>query len=146
MNQLIQTLSNLNINSSIPVTSGRLSRRALTVVGPTLPLLLSPFSPFPSLAQSNVDDAINGFPQTNQVITDLCKDPPINPKKAFLDVSIDGEPAGRIVIGLYGDTAPLSSSRFAGLVSGATGISYRRKEFVKIMPNYVQHAGNCTDM
>lgn len=146
MNQLIQTLSNLNLNSSIPVTPGRLSRRALTLVGPTLPLLLGPFSPFPSLAQSNGDDAINGSPQTNQVITDFCKDPPINPKKAFLDVSIDGEPAGRIVIGLYGDTAPLGSSRFAGLVSGATGISYRRKEFVKIMPNYVQHAGNCTDM
>lgn len=142
MNHLIQTVS--NPHSSVPVPPRKLSRRALTVVGPTLPLLLGSFSPFPSLAQSNGDDAITASPQTNnQAITDFCKDPPISPKKAFLDVSIDGEPAGRIVIGLYGDTVPLGSSRFAGLVSGVTGISYRRKEFIKIMPNYVQHAGNC---
>ncbi|KAL5066477.1 hypothetical protein RYX36_028214 [Vicia faba] len=31
--------------------------------------------------------------------------------------------------------------RFSKIVSGAAGISYRRKEFVKILPNYVQHGG-----
>ncbi|XP_073125699.1 peptidyl-prolyl cis-trans isomerase CYP26-2, chloroplastic [Henckelia pumila] len=62
-------------------------------------------------------------------------------KKAFLDVSIDGEPVGRIVIGLYGEDVPSGSSRFSDLVSGAGGVSYRRKEFVKIMPNYVQNGG-----
>ncbi|XP_031372222.1 peptidyl-prolyl cis-trans isomerase CYP26-2, chloroplastic [Punica granatum] len=62
-------------------------------------------------------------------------------KRAFLDISIDGEPAGRIVIGLYGDDSPAGAARFSNLVSGAAGISYRRKEFVKIMPNYVQHSG-----
>ncbi|GAV62827.1 Pro_isomerase domain-containing protein [Cephalotus follicularis] len=62
-------------------------------------------------------------------------------KRAFLDISIDGEPAGRILIGLYGDDAPAGAARFSSLVSGAAGISYRRKEFVKIMPNYVQHGG-----
>ncbi|EPS65914.1 hypothetical protein M569_08864, partial [Genlisea aurea] len=60
---------------------------------------------------------------------------------AFLDVSIDGEPAGRIVIGLYGDTVPAGTSRFVDLVSGRSGVSYRRKEFVKITPKYVQHGG-----
>ncbi|MCD7450837.1 hypothetical protein HAX54_008580 [Datura stramonium] len=62
-------------------------------------------------------------------------------KRAFLEVSVDGEPIGRIVIGLYGDSAPFGSSRFSNLVSGAAGVSYRRKEFVRIMPNYVQHGG-----
>ncbi|XP_058091732.1 peptidyl-prolyl cis-trans isomerase CYP26-2, chloroplastic isoform X2 [Magnolia sinica] len=62
-------------------------------------------------------------------------------KRAFLDISIDGEPVGRIVIGLYGDKTPAGAARFSGLISGAAGISYRRKEFVKIMPNYVQHGG-----
>jgi peptidyl-prolyl cis-trans isomerase B (cyclophilin B) len=142
-NQLIQTLCNPQSGSAIPLPPRirKLSRRALTFVGPTLPLLLGPFSVFPSLAQSNGDDALTASPQTNQVITDFCKDPPIAPKKAFLDVSIDGEPAGRIVIGLYDGTVPLGSSRFSGLVSGTAGISYRRKEFSKIMPDYVQHAG-----
>ncbi|XP_030521651.1 peptidyl-prolyl cis-trans isomerase CYP26-2, chloroplastic isoform X2 [Rhodamnia argentea] len=62
-------------------------------------------------------------------------------KKAFLDISIDGDPAGRIVIGLYGDDAPVGTVRFSNLVSGAAGITYRRKEFIKIMPSYVQHGG-----
>lgn len=62
-------------------------------------------------------------------------------KRAFIDISIDGEPAGRIIIGLYGNDAPIGVATFSDLVSGAAGISYRRKEFVKIMPSYVQHGG-----
>ncbi|ESQ27755.1 hypothetical protein EUTSA_v10018882mg [Eutrema salsugineum] len=62
-------------------------------------------------------------------------------KKAFIDVSIDGEPIGRIIIGLYGDDVPAGTARFSSIVSGKAGISYRRKEFVKIMPGYVQHGG-----
>ncbi|XP_010416241.1 PREDICTED: peptidyl-prolyl cis-trans isomerase CYP26-2, chloroplastic-like [Camelina sativa] len=61
--------------------------------------------------------------------------------KAFVDVSIDGEPIGRIIIGLYGDDVPAGTARFTSIVSGKAGISYRRKEFVKIMPGYVQHGG-----
>ncbi|KAJ3694350.1 hypothetical protein LUZ60_009830 [Juncus effusus] len=137
MNQIINP-------SPVALQSKKLSRRALT-----LPFLLTPLIPqFPSLAQSNEENSNSSTSNlsteanaANTVINDLCTNPPISAKKAFLDVSIDGEPAGRIVIGLYGETAPLGSSRFSGLVSGSTGISYRRKEFVKIMPNYVQHAG-----
>ncbi|CAA6665483.1 unnamed protein product [Spirodela intermedia] len=62
-------------------------------------------------------------------------------QKAFLDVSIDGEPAGRIVVGLFGADVPGGAARFAGLVSGAAGITYRRKPFIKIMPGYIQHGG-----
>lgn len=62
-------------------------------------------------------------------------------KQAFLDVAINGEPVGRIIIGLYGDSVPFGATRFSELVSGTAGVSYRRKEFVKIMPNYVQHGG-----
>ncbi|KAF6170467.1 hypothetical protein GIB67_036241 [Kingdonia uniflora] len=62
-------------------------------------------------------------------------------KRAFLDISIDGEPVGRVIVGLYEDGVPAGTARFMGLVTGTAGISYRRKEFVKIMPNYVQHGG-----
>ncbi|CAL5362496.1 unnamed protein product [Camellia sinensis] len=62
-------------------------------------------------------------------------------KQAFLDISVNGEPIGRIVIGLYTNTAPVGTDRFSDIVSGAAGISYRRKEFIKITPNYVQHGG-----
>lgn len=62
-------------------------------------------------------------------------------KQVFLDVSVDGKPIGRIIIGLSDDRAPFGTSRFSDLVSGGAGISYRRKEFVKITPSYVQHGG-----
>ncbi|KAG7019962.1 Peptidyl-prolyl cis-trans isomerase CYP26-2, chloroplastic [Cucurbita argyrosperma subsp. argyrosperma] len=62
-------------------------------------------------------------------------------KRAFIDISVDGEPAGRIIIGLYGDDALAGVARFTNLVSGAAGISYRRKDFVKITSNYVQDSG-----
>ncbi|MCL7024890.1 hypothetical protein MKW94_005424 [Papaver nudicaule] len=62
-------------------------------------------------------------------------------KRAYLDISIDGEPVGRIIIGLNESDAPEGFSRFSSLVSGTAGTSYRRKEFVKILPNYVQHGG-----
>ncbi|XP_021731451.1 peptidyl-prolyl cis-trans isomerase CYP26-2, chloroplastic-like [Chenopodium quinoa] len=66
----------------------------------------------------------------------------VNPtKQVFLDVSIDGKPTGRIIIKLYEQNAPVGAATFRDIVSGKAGISYRRKEFVKIMPNYVQHGG-----
>ncbi|XP_009790730.1 peptidyl-prolyl cis-trans isomerase CYP26-2, chloroplastic [Nicotiana sylvestris] len=71
---------------------------------------------------------------------DYCSDQNVT-NRAFLEVSVDGEPIGRIVIGLYGDGTPVGSARFNKLVSGAAGVSYRRKEFARIMPNYVQHGG-----
>lgn len=76
----------------------------------------------------------------NTVTGDGCSDRRIK-KRAFFDVSVDGEPIGRIVIGLYDNNAPITTGRFINIISGAAGISYRRKEFVKILPNYVQHGG-----
>ncbi|KAJ9567353.1 hypothetical protein OSB04_003319 [Centaurea solstitialis] len=62
-------------------------------------------------------------------------------KRAFLDVSIDGKPVGRVVVGLYGNNVPAGTTKFSDFVSGAAGVSYRRKEFIKITPSYVQHGG-----
>ncbi|WOL01303.1 peptidyl-prolyl cis-trans isomerase CYP26-2, chloroplastic [Canna indica] len=126
-----------------PKTSCKLFRRDLAVAGSSLlPLLISTF--FSKQAKAN-DEApsttttnpeADSFTSTNE----YCSNQPVT-KKAFLDVSIDGEPAGRIIVGLFGDTAPFGSSRFTTLVTGTSGISYRRKEFIKILPNYIQHSG-----
>ncbi|KAF3780940.1 Peptidyl-prolyl cis-trans isomerase [Nymphaea thermarum] len=70
-----------------------------------------------------------------------CSDPSDVTQKVYLEVSIDGRPAGRVVIGLDGKNAPAGTARFVELVSGKAGVSYRRKEFLRIMPNYVQNAG-----
>ncbi|KAK7265034.1 hypothetical protein RJT34_32650 [Clitoria ternatea] len=87
-----------------------------------------------------VNTSSSDEPQENLTTTPSCTERKPT-KQVFLDISIDDEPAGRITVGLYGDDVPAGVDRFSKIVSGAAGISYRRKEFVKIMPNYVQHRG-----
>ncbi|KAI3761249.1 hypothetical protein L1987_51661 [Smallanthus sonchifolius] len=70
---------------------------------------------------------------------DSCTDKVLT-KRAFLDIAV-GKPVGRIVIGLYGNNVPNGSTKFSDFVSGAAGVSYRRKEFIKITPGYIQHGG-----
>ncbi|OAY63470.1 Peptidyl-prolyl cis-trans isomerase CYP26-2, chloroplastic [Ananas comosus] len=107
-----------------PLLLSTLSRRSLALVA--APLLL-----LPAAAAAAADDD-GGV---------LCPGEAPTTARAFLDVAIDGAPAGRIVVALRGGAAPLAAARFAALVSGAAGVSYRRKEFVRITPSYVQHAG-----
>ena len=124
----------------------KFSRRDLTICTSSSLLLLlgsalvQPFSSSRDSARAEQEDSAADIgAQENPPPS--CADDKSPTKRAFLDISIDGKPAGRIVIGLYGGDAPAGVSRFSGLVSGAAGITYRRKEFVKIMPNYVQHGG-----
>ncbi|KAL6994944.1 peptidylprolyl isomerase [Sarracenia purpurea var. burkii] len=122
------------------------SRRDLAIFTTSSLLLLGPPPLAPLLrlpeAQGEEIPDENGEQRENsKSITDPSCGDKTPTKRAFLDISINGEPIGRIVVGLYGGTAPAGASRFGDLVSGAAGISFRRKEFVKIMPNYVQHGG-----
>ncbi|XP_004299245.1 PREDICTED: peptidyl-prolyl cis-trans isomerase CYP26-2, chloroplastic [Fragaria vesca subsp. vesca] len=89
---------------------------------------------------TNVVDSSSNAQEQSSNATPTCGDKTPT-KRAFLDISIDGEPIGRIVIGLQEDEAPFGAARFRNLVSGAAGVSYRRKEFIKITPSYVQHGG-----
>ncbi|KAL8134846.1 peptidyl-prolyl cis-trans isomerase CYP26-2, chloroplastic [Apium graveolens] len=94
----------------------------------------------PTTAESTDATTQEADSVSNVVSGDGCSDRKIK-KRAFFDVSVNGEPIGRIVIGLYDNNAPITTGRFSKIISGAAGISYRRKEFVKILPNYVQHGG-----
>ena len=44
-------------------------------------------------------------------------------RKAFFDISVNNEPKGRIVFGLFGRTAPITAKNFAELCSGEHGFS-----------------------
>ncbi|AES91276.1 putative peptidylprolyl isomerase [Medicago truncatula] len=115
----------------------RLSRRELAIYSNTCLLLL--------LGSGSRARAAEDVTNSDKLGEDLTKTPSCTERKptkqVFFDVSIDREPVGRVTIELYGDDVPAGVERFSKIVSGAAGISYRRKEFVKIMPNYVQHGG-----
>eukprot|EP00249_Psilotum_nudum_P009626 c22051_g1_i1 orf=111-995(+) len=69
-----------------------------------------------------------------------CKDLTVT-KKVFFDISIDGQPAGRVVVGIYGEDVPLGAKRFYEIAVGNKGVSYRKKEFYKITSSFIQNAG-----
>lgn len=48
--------------------------------------------------------------------------------QVFLDLSVDGQPKGRLVIQLAGD-APVGTRRFAQLSEGLNGVGYRLSKF-----------------
>lgn len=62
-------------------------------------------------------------------------------RKVFFDIAIDGQPVGEIVVGLYGTNVPIGAQRFAELAVGKRGIGYRRKEFGKVTPFFIQNNG-----
>lgn len=58
----------------------------------------------------------------------------------YIDVKIDGKPAGRVVIELYGDVA-VGSQRFADLAVGKIGVGYRLSKFDGIFDTYIRNEG-----
>lgn len=119
------------------------SRRNLLIAGSssTLPLLISTYFETTKDAQAAAE-----VEESRDIVTSNEKncENQTTVGKVYFDVSIDREPIGRIIVGLYGEnstTTTVGAARFAKLVSGTAGVSYRRKDFVKIMPNYIQHGG-----
>ncbi|KAK9105606.1 hypothetical protein Scep_022450 [Stephania cephalantha] len=127
----------------------RFSRRDVVISiissAPLLHLITS--TPFKAIAEETNQSQITDSPTQQEeepTPTGLTSDsPPITkkPPLAFLDISIDGQQVGRITIAIDASEAPSGASRFTNLISGKPGVSYRRKEFIKIMPNYIQHGG-----
>lgn len=58
----------------------------------------------------------------------------------YLDLTIDGDAAGRIVIELFPD-APVGALRFAELCEEKGGVGYWRSKFNGIFPTYLRNDG-----
>ncbi|XP_063956128.1 peptidyl-prolyl cis-trans isomerase B-like [Lytechinus pictus] len=70
-------------------------------------------------------------------------------KKAFFEMEIDDEPAGRIVIALFGDTCPVTVQNFAAIVRGNwrqdKRLSYNNTQVHRIVHDFVIQMGDVTE-
>ena len=66
--------------------------------------------------------------------------------EVFFDISIGGEPAGKITMGLYGEQVPKTCANFVSLCTGENDkfLTYKGSTFHRIIPKFMCQGGDIT--